>query len=156
MSSLRCLAAFLLLVLAPLCLAQAVTIRVLNSRDGHPLARQSVSVSFLYGHKEGTPPKHDSGLTLETDANGEARFTIPDPAPAHLAAQVRPDWSRWRCSCFVLTDTQIIVQKGVAGPFPTDVAKKLPASGTPRPGEILFVATPLSFLERIFYPLLKE
>jgi hypothetical protein len=155
MSCFRYFAACLLLALAPACLAQAVTIRVLNSRDGHPLARQSVSVSFLYGHK-GTPPKHDSGITLETDANGEARFTIPDPAPVHLAAQIRPDWSRWRCSCAVFPDTQIVIQKGIAGPFPADVAKKLPAGGTPRPGEILFVATPLSFLERIFYPLLKE
>ena len=50
---LRGSACVLLLMLGPSCLAQVVTVRVINAADGHPLQKQQVSVSLLYGEMQG-------------------------------------------------------------------------------------------------------
>jgi hypothetical protein len=76
------------LVLSPFCFGQVIRIRVVNSETGHSLRRQPISVSMLYDKNDKTPGEYDAILYLETDANGEAQFGLPDPAPAHLAAQV--------------------------------------------------------------------
>ena len=69
--------------------------------------------------------------------------------------QVRVDWSHWKCGCGVLGDTDDLVRKGIVGPVPTD-SKKSAALFKPAPGEILFVARPLSFFERLLYPIMKQ
>src|SRR4029077_2336251 len=84
----RFLALSILLLLSPMCSAQVIRIRVINSNNGQPLAKQSVSVNLLYDNGEKAPAKYEANLRLETDTNGEARFLLPDPVPVHLAAQV--------------------------------------------------------------------
>jgi hypothetical protein len=145
----------LLLTLGPLCFGQVVTIRVINAADGHPLQKQQVSVSLLYEKGERTPPKYDANLSLETDVNGEAHFPLPEPAPTHLSAQVRLPSEHWRCGCGVLAATEDVIQKGIVGPLPGAEPKKSAAPLKGTPGEILFVARPLSFFERLLYPLVK-
>jgi hypothetical protein len=150
----RYLACFLLLWVAPLCLAQPVTIRVINAVDGRPLQKQEVSVSLLYEKGERTPARYDTTLNLETDVNGEAHFRLPDPAPAHLSAQVHLTSGHWRCRCGILAVTQHLIQKGAVEP-PGGVSKKSGVSVKAAPGEIVFVARPLSFFERLLYPFVK-
>ena len=82
---------------------QAIRIRVINVNNGHGLSQQNVSVSLLYGKDEMTPAKYDANLGAETDANGEARFLLPEPVPVHLAAQVRLTSEHWHCGCRLLT-----------------------------------------------------
>ena len=150
----QCLACFLVLLwVGNLCLAQAVTVRVVNADNSRPLQKQQVSVTLLYSKGERTPAKYDATLSLETDVNGEAEFRLPEPPPAHLAAQVRIDWGRWHCGCGVLGVTQDVIQKGIVESAAD--RKKSPAPTEAIPGEILFVVRPLSFFERIMYPLLK-
>jgi len=111
-SCFRYLASFLLLWVEPSCVAQPLTIRVINAVDGRPLQKQKVSVSLLYEKGERTPPRYDTTLNLETDVNGEAHFRLPDPAPAHLSAQVHLPSERWRCGCGILAVIQDLIQKG--------------------------------------------
>jgi hypothetical protein len=147
------LASFLLLSLGSSCFAQAMKIRVINAADGSPLPKQQVSVALLYEGGEKTPANYEPVLTGETDANGEARFPIPEPAPAHLSAHVRLTSEHWRCGCMALAVTQDVLQKGIVE---SAANSKKSAPIKPTPGEILFVARPESFFERLLGPLVKE
>ena len=149
---LRCV---LLVLVAPFCLAQVVSVRVINAIDGCPLQKQQISVSLLYEKGEKTPAKYAANLTLETDANGETHFTFPEPVPPHISAQVRLTSEYWRCGCGVLAATEDVIQKGIVGPVPGGESKRGAASLKPTPGEILFAARPLSFLERLLSPFVK-
>jgi hypothetical protein len=72
------------LFLSGVCFAQELKVRVINSNDGQPLAKQAVTVQFL----NETPTISSSPLRLETDANGEVRFGIPKPLPQYLSVRV--------------------------------------------------------------------
>lgn len=152
----RSFACFLLLCLGPFCQAQDVKVRIINAANGLPLQEQGVSVSFLYDKKydKEIPARYDASLQLETDVNGEAHFKLPEPPPAHFSAQVRVDWTRWKCGCGILGSTDDLVRKGIVEPVATTNSKAAPLFKA-APGEILFVARPLSFLERLLYPLTK-
>jgi hypothetical protein len=140
-----------LVMLSPSCLAQAVTIRVINANDGSPLQKQPVSVTLSYSKGEESP----ASLTYETDVNGEIHFALPKPAPERLSAQVRLTSEHWRCGCGVVVPTKTLVQEGVIGPLPGDQSERSAARIIAMPGEILFVARPLSFWERLLYPFVK-
>jgi len=154
----RYLACLLLLCCGPFCLAQEAKVRVINATNGLPVQKQALSVSFLYDKKydKEIPAKYDAVLNLETDMNGEAHFKLPEPPPAHFSAQVRVDWSHWKCGRAILGSTDDLVRKGIVGPVATTDSKAAAALVKAVPGEILFVARPLSFLERLLYPLTKE
>jgi hypothetical protein len=137
------------------CSAQTVTIRVVNANDGSPLQHQPVAVSLLYDKGQVPPAKYDANLSLQTDADGEAHFALPVPAPAHISAQVRVAPSHWRCGCGVLVATEDLIRDGVVGPLPAADAGKSAAPFKAAPGEILFVARPLSFWELLLYPFVK-
>jgi hypothetical protein len=149
----RYLVCFLLLWVGPFCLAQTVTVRVINADNGHPLQKQHVSLTLLYDKGDKTPAKYDTTLNMETDVNGEAQFRIPEPAPAKFAAQVHIDWTRWHCGCAVLAVTQDVIQEGIV-----ESVADLRKSPVPRkaiPAEILFVARPVSLFERMLPPFMK-
>jgi hypothetical protein len=152
----RYLAFLLVLSLRPSAQAQEVTVRIVNAANGQPLPKQAVSVSFLYVQKydKEIPARNDTALHLDTDANGEAHFRLPEPPPAHLSASVRVDWSHWKCACWVMGSTDDLIHKGLVGP--EVAAGKSSLDIKPAPGEILFLTRPLSFLERLLYPLMKE
>jgi hypothetical protein len=126
-------------------------IRVVNSNNGQPLPKQSVSVNLLYDKGQKAPAKNEANLLLETDANGEAQFSLPEPAPAHLGAQVRLTSEHWHCGCMALAATEDVIQKGMLGSESTASSK----SARLEPGVILFFARPFTFLERLLYPLMK-
>ncbi len=147
----RCVAFIFLLTLGPSCLAQVVTIRVVNANDGRPLQKQPVSVMLSYSKGEKSP----ASLSFETDVNGEVHFDLPRPAPERLSAQVLLTSEHWRCGCGVVVPTETLVQEGVNGPLPGSQSEHSAARIKAVPGEILFVARPLSFWERLLYPLVK-
>jgi hypothetical protein len=151
----RDLVCVLLLLLGPLCHAQVVTVRVINAANGHPLPKQQVSVNLFYEKGVKTPAKYDANLTLATDVNGEAHFALPEPAPLHLFVQIRLTSEHWHCGCLALAATGDVIQKGIVDPLPEGESKKAAASLKAIPGEILFVARPLSFFELLLYPFLK-
>src|SRR5260370_41102353 len=134
------------------CFGQVLRARVINAKNGHPLPKQHISISLLYEKGEKIETKQGALLELETDINGEAQFTLPEATPAHLSARARLTSEHWRCGCWALVATQDAVQKGIVeGNELTTPAKPVKAE----PGEILFIARPLTFLERLLYPLEK-
>jgi hypothetical protein len=157
-TTLRSLGCFLLLSVAPSCLAQEAKIRVINGADGRPLPKLAVSVSFLYDKKydREIPANYDPSLKLETGKNGEANFKFPQPPPAHFSVQVRVDWSHWHCGCGIIGSTEDLVREGINGPSSVSDEKKLAVRYKADRGEILVIARPLSFFERLLYPLTKE
>ncbi len=154
----RFLSWLLLLWISPSCFGQVIRVRIINGENGHPLPKQQVSVTLLYDKKydKEIPAKYDAVLNRETDANGKAHFKLPEPPPVHFSALVPVDWSRWKCACGILGSTDDLIQKGIMWPEPTNKSKNSDALFMAAPGEILFVFHPLTFFERLFYPLLKD
>jgi len=147
---------FALLWPGSFCLAQPVTIRVIDMHNGHPLDKQHVSLSLLYEKGERAPASYEPNLKGETDANGEAHFQIPEPAPAHFSVMVHLTSKYLRCGCWVMGDTQELIQKGIVGPRPSAKPEKSEAARKADPGEVLVQVGPMSFFERLMYPLMKE
>jgi hypothetical protein len=137
--------------LAPLCFGQTIRIRVVNDKTGHALPKQPISITLLYEKSEKTPAKYDATINIETDEKGESQFSLPEPAPAHLAAQVHLTSEHWHCGCSVLVTTQDLIQKGIVGPRPNESGNPVKAE----PKEVLFLARPFTFFERLFYPFVK-
>lgn len=158
MTRLRLLSPFSVfaLLLAPACLGQMIRVRIVNAANGHPLQKLQVSISLLYGSGEVAPSDSSRLMHSETDAKGEARFELPKPLPTHLSAQVRLSSEHWRCACGALLSTQEVLQKGFAGAQAGEGSKRVSIPTTAEPGEILFVARPLTFVERLLYRLEKE
>lgn len=137
-----------------ICAAQNVTVRVVDATNLRPLQKQQVTVSFLYDTNAPVPKSYDRILRLETDSSGEARFGLPAPAPEHISVVVGLTFENWRCGCGVLAATQDVIHVGVEGALPGR-EQKTPALPTKAPGQILILARPLTFFERLLYPLLK-
>jgi hypothetical protein len=110
---------------------------------------------MLYEKNEKTPAKYDATLHLETDTNGEAQFSLPDPAPAHLAAQLHLTSEHWHCACMVLATTEDLIQKGIVESHRSP-NRKSDASDKAEPMEILFLPRPFTLFERMIYPFVKE
>ena len=134
---------------------KVIKIRVINANNNTPIPKQNVSVSLLYEKGEKTPAKYDANLRLETDVNGEAQFSLPEPAPAHFAAQTRLTSENWHCKCIVIGTTQDLIQKGLVQPSGPE-SKGSATKVQPESGVIVFLARPFSFFERLIYPLIKE
>jgi hypothetical protein len=157
MQTFRYVAFVSMLWLGPLSLAQTVTVRVVNATNEHPLQKQQVSVSLLYEKGEAKPARYDAHLTLQTDENGQARFLLPEPPPRYLDVRVAIDWGRWQCGCNLLVSAEDVIQKGILDSAASaNDLRRSPALARRVPGEIRFIARPLSFFERLLYPLLKQ
>ncbi len=145
----------LLLWFGPLCFGQVIKVRIINGKNGRPMPREQVSVTLLYEKGEKLPAKYVTLQTVETDGNGIAEFSLPDPAPAHLSVGAHLTSEYWRCGCAApaLAATPEVIQKGAIE------GRELWSMATPidaRAGEVIFIARPLTLLERLLYPLLKE
>jgi len=137
------------------CIAQTVTIRVVNADNGRPLRDQHVGVSLLYQAGEAVPEKYDAHLSFHTDAKGEVRFVLPKPAPGHLSAQVDLNPGHWHCACGSLSLTEELIRNGFVSQMPPGGRVKSAVPANAAPGEFLFLARPLSFWLRLLYPLAK-
>jgi hypothetical protein len=140
------------------CFGQTVTVRIVNARDGKPVAAQKILVSGIYGNGD-TPDearrklfaKHTSpDATFVTDAQGRVRFDLPTAPPAsfYVRAVLRPPV--WDCSCLVTVPTEELMHKGLW------VGSHDDASIQPQPGEILFRISPTALWVRVFWPFLTD
>lgn len=132
------------------CFAQTVTIRVIDGKNGRPLAGQGINVSLLYDGVEKAPAEFSGQLNFQTDDKGEAHVTLAQPPPAHLAVSARVDQSRWQCPCTVLDSTENVVRFGIVKGGQNNKTAIKPESGA-----VIFVARPLSFIYRLLGPLEK-
>jgi len=135
-----------------MCFAQQLKVRVINEKNGQPLAKQAVTLQFLNEN----PPAASSALRRETDANGEARFELPKPAPEHLNVRVALTSEHWHCGCWIMSDTAKVIQQGVMQPATSRKATASDAPPKPEPGEITIAARPFTLGERLLYPFVKQ
>jgi hypothetical protein len=142
--------------LAPPVRAQTLTVRIVNARSGRPLRGETVTVALLYGRGQTPPAGYPAIMNQQTDARGEARFLLPKRLPEHFSAQAQVDWSRWRCGCGILGSTRALLRRGVVGPVARTGLRKPAPPLKATPGEVLFVARPLSLFQRLLYPIMKE
>jgi hypothetical protein len=147
---LRCLALLCVLWIGPVSFGQVITIRVIDAKNGHPLPKRDISVALLYEKGEERPSQYNGFLQLETDAHGEVRLNLPEPAPGHLSVVGRLRSESWYCGCRARVATQEVIQNGVVEG--QDLAKGMPVRA--EPGQISLVARRRPFFERLMYRLL--
>jgi hypothetical protein len=116
------------LLLCQFSFAQAVKVRVVNGNNGDALPKQAVSVQFLYEK----PPKATPPLRIETDANGEAQFRIPEPPPERLDVRLALTSGHWHCGCWVMPLTEDVISKGHRGRHATEQSESVHRSGQHR------------------------
>ena len=144
----------LLLGLSPFCLAQVVTVRVIDITNGHPLKHQHVLLFLFYNDKkEPLPAKYDKITDRETNINGEAQFALPEPPPKRLDFKMRMSSAHWHYVENFYANTQEVIQKGFVEPH--FKPKKTDALVKAVPGEIILFARPTTFFYRLFYPIMK-
>ena len=139
------------LLLSSLCPAQELTVRVLNAKNRKPLAKETVTVQYLYKK----PPSASAPLRLQTDNHGEARFPLPNSETSELNVMASLTSEHWNCGCWVMAESAKVMQYGVVGPTPTVNTKNVEdfKSG---PGEVVVLASPFTLWQRLLYPLVKE
>ena len=104
-------------------------VHVINGKDGRPIPKKAVSVQFFYEK----PAKVSPSFHLENDSNGEPRFNIPEPTPAHLFVHGALTYEYWHCTCVFMGPTEAVVHKGVV-----EAPPKAPiALANPEPGHII-------------------
>lgn len=153
----RCAVGVLSLLAGPLCLAQVVTVRVINGANGRPLQKQNVSLYPGYEKGEKTPPNYDGLMVLgkETDANGQARFTLPEPAPSSVWVRIALSSTGWYCEeCDATAATADLLQKGIV--IGSDLAKSTKTATQVKvpPGELLFIVRRVPFYWRLLHLIL--
>lgn len=134
--------------LSQICLAQSVTVRVVNELNAKPLANQSVLVQFLFHD----PSKTSSVLRFETDANGETRFSLPEPAPERMDVEISLASKYWHCSCWVTADTETIIHSGLLQVPKTEPPVHPFPPANKEPGRVIFIARPYAALEMLLRP----
>lgn len=142
-----------LILICPCCIAQVVTIRVIDADSKHPLQKQQVTVS-LYDEGKNNPSNYEGDLAFTTDAKGEAHFALPEPVPGHLWVEIHLPQRKWWCPCQAFFATQELIQNGIVKsqhderhPSPAIKAKL---------GEIIFAARKIPLWLQLLYPLYKE
>ena len=140
-------ALFWALVLCQGCFAQSIKVRVINGWDGRPLPKQGVSVQFFYEK----PPKVTPPQRLTTNANGEAQFSLPQWLPEHIDVQVALTSQYWHCACGVMADTEEVLTKGILQERRSSVPNAPLAPANRELGQIVFIARPFTFFERVLH-----
>jgi len=98
------------LLLSSVCLAQQVSIHVVNSSDGQPLPGWKVDVFFV-NPAEGKDAVKGS-QHFQTDADGMARLTLPQPIPEVLSVFAFPKTEKKWYAGSVKAGTAVVLQKG--------------------------------------------
>ena len=143
------------------CFGQTVIIRIVNVTNESPVRNQSVYIWGISGkiesdvderHKLITQPISPE-LRLATDANGEAQFELPKPAPTYFYVRAVVSIPHWDCICLVRVSTDEVMHKG----FIISDARRTPDTKSirPKPGEVLFGLRPTPWWWRILYPVEK-
>jgi hypothetical protein len=130
-------------------LAQQVTVHVVNGKSGRPLRDERVVVQF-FGAQSSSSPK-----TLQTDVSGEISFVIPNAVPDYVDVRVFLKSEYWHCGCWVYAETKRVGQQGILQSPATKMSEGTHEVAQ-KPGEVVIVARPFAFGERLLYPFVKQ
>ncbi len=156
MKTLCCSLGMLLFLLwfNPFCLAQVITVRVIDIRNGHPLEKLQVSISLFYEKGQPKPAKYDKIIKLETDMEGKAQINLPEPPPGYLSFGITMSSEHWHYAPITTVKTEQLIQQGIVVDVPAE-RKKSDFPVKAKPGEIIFPARPHSFFHRLVNPIMK-
>jgi hypothetical protein len=159
-----CFALLLLPCASTACFGQTVKIRIVNATNENPVKNQKVSISGISG--KGDTQEQDRrklltkpttpDLRLITDANGEAQFELPKPAPDSFYVRAELGVPLWDCTCLVRVSTEEVMQKGFMTTSRGNKGSPTDRSIHSKPGEILFRLRPTPGWVRILWPLLID
>ena len=145
-------AAFLLIASAfsrvPVCSAQDVTVLLLDSRNGHPLASETISVQFH------VPQVADLRVfEAKTGADGTTTLHLPQPIPQAISVfPVNPKF--YPCSDLLPFNTHQVIAEGLVSRCCKPIQQCRCKFGMQvlrlqgRPGELVLLARPMPWLER--------
>ncbi|HTY64134.1 MAG TPA: hypothetical protein VMG30_17930 [Acidobacteriota bacterium] len=136
--------------------AQAITVRVVDVTNGHLLTNYQASISPLYTEQNESSTKPSQELGIQSDKNGIIQISLPEPIPQRLFIKLNLKAGHWQCGSVKFADTQEAIQKGIVGLSPGPKPSKTHVVVKAMPGEIVFLARPMTFFERLLYPLVKE
>ena len=142
----KCLALAIVLCLAPACFGELVVIKVLNGANGAGVANQLVTVQLRYAKSSG---KRNDIQISRTDSDGELRFLVRDIRPESLEVNVQVEEKGLRCSCRVKTEPETVLRKGLV--VSRGSLRKTAPAVEAQPAEIVFIARPSGFLEKMMY-----
>jgi len=146
------------------CAAHTVKIRLVNSTNGSPVTNLKIFVFGVSGKANAQPEdpqkfldKHAApDVRLLTDANGEAHFDLPNPAPDHFYVHAELEGPVWDCTCLVRVVTEEVLRKGLTISNSQEGLSPGKFSTQPEPGEIVLRLTPTPWWVRVFWPLLVD
>ena len=144
--------------------AQTVNIRLVNSTNGSPVTSLKIFVFGVSG-KPAAPSeapqklldKHATpDVRLVTDANGEAHFALPNPAPDHFYIHAELAGPVWDCTCLVRVVTEEMLRKGLTISNVQDGQSPGRFSVQARAGEVVFRLKPTPWWVQVFWPFLTD
>jgi len=144
--------------------AQTLRICLVNSTNGSPVTNVKIFVFGVSGKAIAEPEdlqklldKHATpDVRLVTDANGEAHFDLPDPAPDHFYIHAVLDGPVWDCTCLVRVVTEEVLRKGRTISNSQEGLSPGKFLTQTEPGQILFRLKPTPWWVRVFWPLLVD
>jgi hypothetical protein len=136
-----------------------VTVRFIDARNGKPytLWKGPFQISLYKAdptkgfNSRAELDANDLGIVRQVpDANGEVRFTLPNPMPG----VIRLD-SAFRIGCaYFFFNAREVVERGVVGENKCRTKlRKVNVKFTAKPGELVYFVAPLSFWER--HPIIR-
>jgi hypothetical protein len=131
------------LLLSSVRFAQQVSIRMVNSSNGQPLPGWKVDVYFVNPTQGKDAVK--GSQHFQTDADGMARFTLPQPIPEVLNVYAHSQTEKWYVGSFK-ANTMAVLQKG-------SQSKGFKTHGKviAYPGQILILAKPVTVWDKIVH-----
>jgi hypothetical protein len=136
-------AAFLIVlaVSTPTCLAQVVTVRLVDVKSLRPLKGTIVRLRFQDLHPLRIRSDYLDGVT---DKEGRAAFELPEPTPDRVL--VEPQIQNWDMCSHLAYETPKVLRSGVVG---QDFCRYADLGFSAKPGEIVLFVRHISFWERL-------
>lgn len=132
-----------------ICPAQDFSVRLINVRNGRPFPNHTVTIQY---RKTVEQSLDFETLTVKTNENGSAIFHLPMPLPRKVSVTT---FDLYPCYDLQPTDTQQLGELGVASHCskPSQGCRckfsKRASQIKARPGEIVLLARPLTFREKL-------
>lgn len=134
--------------LGPVCSAQDVKVRLLDSRNGHPLANETLSVQFH------VPQVADLRVfEAKTGGDGTTTLHLPQPTPQQFSVFV-VNSKFYPCSALSPINTHQAISEGLVSRCCKPIQQCRCKFGKQvlrlqsRPGELVLLARPMPWLER--------
>jgi len=124
-------------------LAEDVTIRLINAKNGQPLEGQVIVLHLGDASRASTPR-----VETTTSSDGTATFHLPEPLPEEVFLDTENGKIR-ACYSWGAFSTREVIKHGVVAENKCDPKGKLKGKFTAKPGEVIVFVRSLKWWERM-------